>query len=63
MVEVYGGLSYMWRWKGILKILRKCQDQEKPGEFEFPLSVPFENLSCVLADLHTAEQTQSCWNN
>lgn len=61
--EVYGGLSYMWRWKGILKIVRKCQDQEKPGEFEFPLSVPFEKLFCVLPDLHRSEQMQSCWND
>lgn len=38
------------KMEGLLKILRKCQDQEKPGEFELPLSVSFEKLSRVLPD-------------
>lgn len=49
---------YMWRWKGTLKIFRRCQEQEKPGEFESPFSVPSEKLPWVLPDLHRTQQMQ-----
>lgn len=55
----------MWNGRPF-KILRKCQDQEKPGEFEFPSSVSFEKLSCVLPDLlkcSHAEMTNNSKNN
>lgn len=51
------------KMEGLLKILRKCQDQEKPGEFELPLSVSFEKLSCVLPDLHKCSHAEMTNNS
>lgn len=34
--------SCMWRWKGILKILKRCWQQKKARELQFPFLFPLK---------------------